>query len=71
MQQTYDASCMCYFIGDVRDGERMNKAMNEVDFFIHTVAMKQVPATEYNPIKAKRTKSIGSKTKKEDHPHQT
>ena len=60
MQQTYNASCMRYFIGDVRDGERLKEAMNEVDFVIHAAAMKQVPAAEYNPMECIKTNIHGA-----------
>lgn len=60
MQQTYNAPCMRYFIGDVRDGERLNEAMNEVDFVIHAAAMKQVPAAEYNPMECIKTNIYGA-----------
>ncbi len=60
MQQTYNAPCMRYFIGDVRDGERMNEAMNEVDLVIHAAAMKQVPAAEYNPMECIKTNIYGA-----------
>ena len=60
MQQTYNAPCMRYFIGDVRDGERLNEAMNDVDFVIHAAAMKQVPAAEYNPMECIKTNIHGA-----------
>jgi len=60
MQQTYNASCMRYFIGDVRDGERLKEAMNEVDYVIHAAAMKQVPAAEYNPMECIKTNIHGA-----------
>ena len=60
MQQTYNDPCMRYFIGDVRDGERMMEAMNEVDFVIHAAAMKQVPAAEYNPMECIKTNIHGA-----------
>lgn len=60
MQQTYNSSCMRYFIGDVRDGERLNEAMNGVDYVIHAAAMKQVPAAEYNPMECIKTNIHGA-----------
>ena len=42
---------MRYFIGDVRDRKRLEMAMNGVDVVIHTAALKQVPAAEYNPLR--------------------
>ena len=50
MQQTFNDNCMRYFIGDVRDLARLEEAMDGVDYVIHAAAMKQVPASEYNPI---------------------
>jgi UDP-N-acetylglucosamine 4,6-dehydratase/5-epimerase len=49
-----------YFIGDVRDKERLKWAFQEVDFVIHAAAMKQVPASEYNPTECIRTNIAGS-----------
>lgn len=48
-----------YFIGDVRDLERLKRAMEGVDFVIHAAALKQVPAAEYNPFEAVKTNIIG------------
>ena len=50
----YDA-VMRYFIGDVRDGTRLRRALDGVDYVIHAAAMKQVPACEYNPNEAIKT----------------
>ena len=41
---------MRYFIGDVRDAERLEQAMDDVDYVIHAAALKQVPTAEYNPM---------------------
>lgn len=60
MQQVYNDSCMRYFIGDVRDRDRMVQAMNGVDYVIHAAAMKQVPAAEYNPTECIRTNINGA-----------
>ena len=60
MQQVYNAPCMRYFIGDVRDKERLNRAMRGVDFVIHAAAMKQVPAAEYNPMECVKTNINGA-----------
>lgn len=49
-----------YFIGDVRDKERLERAMNEVDYVIHAAALKQVPACEYNPNEAIKTNINGA-----------
>jgi UDP-N-acetylglucosamine 4,6-dehydratase/5-epimerase len=49
-----------FFIGDVRDRERLYRAMNGVDIVVHAAALKQVPACEYNPIEAVKTNINGS-----------
>ncbi len=48
-----------FFIGDVRDKDRLHRAMNDVDIVVHAAALKQVPACEYNPIEAVRTNIDG------------
>jgi len=52
--------CMRYFIGDVRDIERLNRALRGVDYVIHAAALKQVPTLEYNPFEAIKTNIIGA-----------
>lgn len=49
-----------FFIGDVRDKERLMMAMEGVDIVIHAAALKQVPACEYNPFEAVKTNIIGA-----------
>jgi UDP-N-acetylglucosamine 4,6-dehydratase len=49
-----------YFIGDVRDYDRLRRAFYGVDFVIHAAALKQVPACEYNPMEAVKTNILGS-----------
>ena len=49
-----------YFIGDVRDKERLIMAMNDVDYVIHAAAMKHVPASEYNPMECIKTNIHGA-----------
>lgn len=49
-----------FFIGDVRDRERLNRAFSGVDIVVHAAALKQVPATEYNPTEAIKTNIDGS-----------
>lgn len=49
-----------FFIGDVRDKERLTRALNGVDYVIHAAALKQVPACEYNPIEAVKTNINGA-----------
>jgi UDP-N-acetylglucosamine 4,6-dehydratase len=60
MQQVFNAPCMRYFIGDVRDGERLKQAFKDVDFVIHAAALKQVPAAEYNPMECIKTNIHGA-----------
>ena len=60
MQQVFNHPCMRYFIGDVRDKERLIRAMRGVDFVIHAAAMKQVPAAEYNPMECVKTNINGA-----------
>ena len=63
MAQTYSLqqySCMRYFIGDVRDKERLTRAFRGVDIVIHAAALKQVPAAEYNPFEAVKTNILGA-----------
>jgi len=50
-----------YFIGDVRDCDRLRRAMNGVDLVVHAAALKQVPACEYNPFEAIKTNILGAK----------
>jgi len=52
--------CIRYFIGDIRDKERLYRAFSNVDFVIHAAALKQVPAAEYNPFEAVKTNILGS-----------
>jgi UDP-N-acetylglucosamine 4,6-dehydratase len=49
-----------YFIGDVRDRDRLYRAFDGVDIVVHAAALKQVPAAEYNPIEAVKTNVIGA-----------
>jgi UDP-N-acetylglucosamine 4,6-dehydratase (inverting) len=49
-----------FFIGDVRDERRLNRAMADVDIVVHAAALKQVPTCEYNPIEAVRTNIDGA-----------
>ena len=60
MAQEFNHGCMRYFIGDVRDRERLVQAMNGVDFVIHAAALKQVPAAEYNPLECIKTNIDGA-----------
>lgn len=55
-----ESSVMRWFLGDVRDGARLRKAMEGVDVVIHAAALKQVPAAEYNPFEAVKTNIFGA-----------
>jgi len=52
--------CLRYFLGDVRDKERLNMALNDIDVVIHAAALKQVPAGEYNPFEFIKTNVLGA-----------
>ncbi|MBC8506405.1 MAG: UDP-N-acetylglucosamine 4,6-dehydratase (inverting) [Anaerolineales bacterium] len=56
----FDHPNLRYFIGDVRDLERLKRAMQSVDIVVHAAALKQVPACEYNPMEAVKTNILGS-----------
>lgn len=56
----YEDHNLRYFIGDVRDLDRMRRAFEGVDIVIHAAALKQVPACEYNPMEAIKTNILGS-----------
>ncbi len=60
MQQVYNDPCMRYFLGDVRDADRMMQAFKDVDYVIHAAAIKQVPAAEYNPMECIKTNIHGA-----------
>ena len=60
MRQRFDDERLRFFIGDVRDRNRLYRAMNGVDIVVHAAALKQVPACEYNPIEAIRTNVDGA-----------
>ena len=53
-------SCLRYFIGDVRDAERLRSVMSGVDFVIHAAAIKHVPVAEYNPMECIKTNIHGA-----------
>lgn len=55
-----ECACMRYFIGDVRDKDRLTMAMSGVDIVIHAAALKQVPAAEYNPMECIKTNIHGA-----------
>ncbi|MCR8686782.1 UDP-N-acetylglucosamine 4,6-dehydratase (inverting) [Campylobacter sp. 1569] len=60
MAREFNDTCMRYFIGDIRDKERLNIAMKDVDFVIHAAAMKHVPIAEYNPMECIKTNIHGA-----------
>ena len=60
LQQFPDQSRIRFFIGDVRDRDRLERAFHDVDFVIHAAALKQVPAAEYNPFEAVKTNIHGA-----------
>ena len=57
----FDDPRLRYFIGDVRDVDRLKRAMQGVDVVVHAAALKQVPTCEYNPIEAVMTNVIGAR----------
>lgn len=60
MQQRFPDERMRFFLGDVRDRERLQQAMQGVDYVIHAAALKQVPAAEYNPTECIKTNVHGA-----------
>ncbi|MBI2235271.1 MAG: SDR family NAD(P)-dependent oxidoreductase, partial [Micavibrio aeruginosavorus] len=63
MQQKFSGpeyDSLRYFIGDVRDRERLTMAMRDVDYVVHAAALKQVPAAEYNPMECVKTNILGA-----------
>ena len=60
MAQEFNDRCMRYFIGDVRDKQRLIEAMNDVDYVIHAAALKHVPVAEYNPMECIKTNIDGA-----------
>ncbi|WP_425806399.1 UDP-N-acetylglucosamine 4,6-dehydratase (inverting) [Desulfitobacterium sp. Sab5] len=59
-EKKYDMSKVRFFIGDVRDKDRLYRAFDHVDYVIHAAAMKQVPTCEYNPFEAIKTNIHGA-----------
>jgi UDP-N-acetylglucosamine 4,6-dehydratase (inverting) len=60
MNNRFNDDRLRFFIGDVRDKDRLHRAMTDVDIVVHAAALKQVPACEYNPIEAVRTNVDGA-----------
>ena len=60
MAQEFHHDCLRFFLGDVRDKDRLMRAFDGVDYVIHAAALKQIPAAEYNPYEFVRTNVLGS-----------
>ena len=60
MSKKYNKKFMRYFIGDVRDKERLETATKGVDYVVHAAALKHVPIAEYNPLECIRTNINGA-----------
>ncbi|PHQ58175.1 MAG: UDP-N-acetylglucosamine 4,6-dehydratase (inverting) [Sulfurimonas sp.] len=60
MAQKFNDKCMRYFIGDIRDLPRLQKAMLGVDYVVHAAALKHVPIAEYNPMECIKTNVMGA-----------
>lgn len=60
MQQNFNDPIMRYFLGDVRDADRLKQAMRGIDYVIHAAAIKHVPAAEYNPMECIKTNIHGA-----------
>lgn len=60
MAQEISHPSLRYFIGDVRDLDRLKRALHDVDIIVHAAALKQVPAAEYNPIECIKTNVLGA-----------
>jgi UDP-N-acetylglucosamine 4,6-dehydratase len=60
MAQNINSPNLRYFIGDVRDEDRLRRALNGIDIVVHAAALKQVPAAEYNPMECIKTNVIGA-----------
>jgi UDP-N-acetylglucosamine 4,6-dehydratase/5-epimerase len=60
MQQQFSSKILRYFIGDVRDRDRLHRAFDGIDVVVHAAALKQVPTAEYNPFEAIKTNVLGA-----------
>ena len=60
MQKAIESPVLRYFIGDVRDAERLRRALAGIEVVVHAAALKQVPAAEYNPMECIKTNVIGA-----------
>ena len=62
MQQQFENNTrLRFFLGDVRDLQRLYRAMDGIEYVVHAAALKQVPAAEYNPFEAVQTNILGSR----------
>src|SRR4029077_13451780 len=61
MMKRFDAPSLRFFVGDVRDRERLERAMHGIDVVFHAAALKQIPSCEYNPFEAILTNVMGAK----------
>ena len=61
MMARFSDPSLRFFIGDVRDKERLERAMHGIDIVVHAAALKQIPSCEYNPFEAIQTNVIGGK----------
>ena len=63
MSKTYNVKkypCIRYFIGDIRDKDRIHMALKDIDYVIHAAALKQVDTAEYNPFETIKTNVVGT-----------
>jgi UDP-N-acetylglucosamine 4,6-dehydratase len=60
MRRQFPQDALRFFLGDVRDVDRLRRAMHGVDYVVHAAALKHVPACEYNPIEAIKTNVLGA-----------
>lgn len=60
MRQKFDHPSLNYFIGDIRDTERVHRALDGVDIVVHAAALKQIPSCEYNPFEPVKTNILGA-----------
>ena len=59
-QEYKDEKRLRFFIGDVRDKDRLNRSLDGIDYVVHAAAMKIVPTAEYDPFEAVKTNIIGA-----------
>jgi len=60
MRKKFNSSRLRFFLGNVRDVERLNRAFHNIDIIVHAAALKQVPPLEYNPFEAIKTNVLGA-----------